>query len=91
MIERESGWWPWATNPNDGSSCRPWTEGGNYGSCGFGQHLSRYWAGRLDAYVWPTWFAKWPHVSPLDARANMIVTARMMAASGICPGAWCLP
>lgn len=89
IIERESGWNPWAANPADGSSCRPWT-GGNYGSCGLAQHLSRYWEGRLLTYGRAEWFPRrWPHVSPFDPRANLIAMARMYAAQGgACP-AWC--
>ena len=88
VIDRESGWNPWATNPADGSSCRPFT-GGNYGSCGLGQHLSRYWEGRMRAFLPRAWFRRWP-VGPLDPRANLIVTARMWKAQGgACP-AWCV-
>jgi hypothetical protein len=88
VIERESGWMPWATNPNDGNSCRPFTSDGNYGSCGLGQHLSRYWEGRMQAFLRADWFKRWP-IGPLDPRANLIVTAKMYAAQGgACP-AWC--
>jgi len=87
VIERESGWNPWATNPNDGHSCRPFT-GGNYGSCGLAQHLSRYWEGRMRAYLRPGWYRRWP-VGPLDPRANLIAMAKMVRAQGgVCP-AWC--
>jgi hypothetical protein len=81
---RESRYHPYATNPDDGTAC--WA--GTYGSCGLAQHLIRYWAGRAAAYLNPAWFKVWP-VPWWNARANTIVTVRMMAAQGgVCP-AWC--
>lgn len=84
IVDRESGYFPYATNPDDGVAC--WA--GTYGSCGLGQHLIRYWPGRASAYLRRDWFKVWP-VPWWNARANMIVTVRMMAAQGsVCP-AWC--
>jgi hypothetical protein len=89
IVDRESGHWPWATNPAERGACHPWS-GSSYGSCGLGQHLSRYWAGRVQTFLKASWFPKsWPRVSPLHARANALVTARMWKAQGgACP-AWC--
>lgn len=83
VLWRESRYDPFATNPRDGVAC--WAE--TYGSCGLGQHLIRYWPGRL-FYLEPEWFRTWP-AKWWNARANVIVTVRMMAAQGgACP-AWC--
>jgi len=87
VIERESGWWPWATNPDEQGACRAW-EPHPYGSCGLAQHLAIFWPGRVRAYIAPRWFPAWPQVSPLDARANLIAMAGMWDGGG-CPGAWC--
>lgn len=82
IIDRESGGNPFATNPDVPGACV------TYGSCGLGQHLIRYWPGRATAYLRAAWFRSWP-ARWWNARANVIVTVRMMAAQGgVCP-AWC--
>lgn len=90
IITRESGWWPWAKNPNTSTACVVF--GGDrepFGSCGLSQQMARYWIGRERAFLQPAWFGAWPQVSPLDARANLIVMARMWRNNGgACPD-WC--
>jgi hypothetical protein len=70
---RESGWWPWAHNGS---------------SKGLFQHVVTYWADRVDRWLRAEWFwqlrdddpATYPSV--LNARAQSIVTARMVHAGG---------
>lgn len=87
IAQRESGWWPFAKNPDAPSACR---RRHPFGSCGLFQHLIVYWPGRAATYLQPGWFAHPPRdVSVLNARANAIVSARMWKAQGgPCP-AWC--
>jgi hypothetical protein len=82
IAERESGFHPWARNPDVRSACR-WTS--PYGSCGLYQHLMRYWGGRVRAWLPKAYFPRWPRVGPLRARANVWVTAVMVRRSGWCP------
>lgn len=82
--ERESGFWPWAKNPDVAGACRA---ANPYGSCGSFQHLARYWPGRVVTYLPRRGFPHWPHVSPLNPLANAIVTARMVKAAGWGPWA----
>lgn len=88
VFDRESGFNPRAKNPWVDSACHPY--GSNaYGSCGLGQHLARYWPGRVRSYLPSRFFPTWPKVWILGLRANVWVSARMMLAQGgVCP-AWC--
>lgn len=62
---------------------------GGYGCLGAWQHSGRYLPGRWAFYLRPEWFRHWP-VSWHNARAQAIVTVRMLAAQdGACP-AWCV-
>jgi hypothetical protein len=91
IISRESGWWPFAKNPDTATACVVWDVSYvPFGSCGLAQHLARYWPGRILAFLEPEQFAAWPKISPLDPRANLIVTAAMWRRNqgGACP-AWC--
>ena len=73
IASRESGFVATAYNPS--------------GASGLFQHLARYWPGRVLAYGRRAWFPRlWPNVSPFNARANAIPTARYVAANGW--GAW---
>lgn len=75
IASRESGLDPFAANPT--SSAR-----------GLYQHILSYWAGRAAAYLRRSWFKVWP-VPWWNARAQTIVTVRMMRATGgACPN-WC--
>jgi hypothetical protein len=77
---RESRYHADARNPSEPSACR-WED--PYGSCGAFQHLMRYWGERVLTFGRAAWFSRtWPHVPILNARANAIVTARMVAAGG---------
>jgi hypothetical protein len=58
VADRESHFRPDAYNSYSGAS-------------GIFQHLSRYWAGRADAFGFGGW-------SPFNARANIMVTMRMV-------------
>jgi hypothetical protein len=93
-------WWPGAGHARaalavaDHESCLSCTYAVNYGGCGgsncYGawQHSGRYIEGRFDYYLERQWFRQWP-VPWTNARAQAIVTIRMMAAQGgVCP-AWC--
>lgn len=75
IADRESNFDPFAWNRS--SDCR-----------GTFQHMYRYWTGRVDAYLYPSWFpnARWPRVSAFHERANAIVTAKIVAGHGW--GAW---
>lgn len=91
VIERESGWWAWAKNPDTATACIVWDVSYvPFGSCGLSQMMARYWPGRVLAYLRPEWFRAWPQISPLDPRANLIVMSKMWQAQGgsPCP-AWC--
>jgi hypothetical protein len=84
VIQRESGFRPWATNPVTTGVCRPYSET-VFGSCGLAQHLARYWPGRARAYLRERWFPNtWGHVPVLQARANIIVTALIVKTRGWC-------
>ena len=71
-INRESSWYTWAYNSSSGAS-------------GLLQHLARYWPGRARKYLRRSWFPRmrsgWVP-SPFNARANILVSARIVAASG---------
>lgn len=87
VIDRESGFWPWAKNPSEAAACKPWSRV-SYGSCGLAQHLSRYWPERARNHLKAWWFPKsYPQVSPLNARANALVTALMVRSGGWGPWA----
>lgn len=64
---RESGYDPWALNPS--------------GCAGLFQHQVDYWQSRVSNMLrgpwWRRWFGAWPP-SPFNARANVIVTIRMV-------------
>jgi len=84
IIERESGRFPWAKNPDESGACH---FANPYGSCGLAQHLQRYWLGRVHTFLPRSFFpGRWPYVSSLNARANLIVTVRYVRANGW--GAW---
>ena len=72
---RESSFFPWSHNPS--------------GASGIFQHLADspdYWTGRANRYLRDDWFPRMRRStwvpSPFKARANIIVTARMVAADG---------
>jgi hypothetical protein len=92
VIQRESGWWPWAKNPDTATACLVWDVSYvPFGSCGLSQQMAQYWPGRVVAYLQPAWFpTSWPQISPLDMRANLIAMAKMWDGGG-CPGPWCSP
>jgi len=79
VVERESGFTPWATNPAEPGACRPWSTI-SYGSCGLAQHLSRYWPGRAAAFL-PDPFFPAQRPSVLQARANLWAMGRMVKRS----------
>lgn len=84
---RESRYTPSAKNPATWSACRPWSSN-PYGSCGLFQHLARYWPGRVRTFGKAWWFPQhWPQVPVLQARANALVTARMVKRGGWGPWA----
>lgn len=87
VADRESNFIPWAKNPWTQGACRAFSAN-PYGSCGTYQHLARYWAARVRAYLPHRGFPHWPRVSPLSPRANVIVTARMVKSGGW--GPWSL-
>lgn len=70
---RESGWWPWAHNES---------------SKGLFQHMVTYWADRVARWLRPEWFWQLRDDDPdtypsvFNARAQSIVTARMVHAGG---------
>ena len=66
IAERESHLDPHAVNTSSGAA-------------GVYQHLPRYWPARARAYLRPEWFpnARGP-IGPFRARANVIVTMRMV-------------
>jgi hypothetical protein len=86
VVERESGFTPWATNPDEAGSCRPWSTD-PYGSCGLAQHLARYWPGRAAAFL-PAAFFPARRPSVLQARANLWAMGRMVKRGGW--GPWSL-
>ncbi len=50
------------------------------------QHLARYWPGRVQVFLRARWFPRaWPQVPVLQARANVLVTAKMVRAGGWAP------
>lgn len=55
----------WAVNPTSGA-------------CGIFQHIPSYWKSRARHYLKPRWFGGDPVPSCKNARANMIVSVRMM-------------
>lgn len=59
------------------------------GASGLYQHLRRYWAGRVDFYNARVgkWLKVQPNASPFSARANALVSARMMHTGGFGPWA----
>jgi len=68
---RESHFYPWAANPS--------------GCLGVYQHMSRYWPGRVSAWIDRNWYSKWrwdQGISAFDMRANVIVTMRMAHSTG---------
>ena len=71
VADRESSFYPWALNPS--------------GCAGVYQHQLDYWGGRLAAWWNPRWF--WRQPSAFNLRANVIVTMRMVRASGWGPWA----
>lgn len=81
IADRESGFSPWARNPDVSSACR-WRE--PFGSCGIFQHVMRYWPGRVRALLPREFFPQWPRVSALNERANVWVTARLVKKDGWC-------
>lgn len=67
---RESRFDPFAYNASSGAS-------------GLFQHLKRYWPGRRATYLQAREYPNtWPRVSPFNARANAILTARMVKRGG---------
>ncbi len=89
IAQRESGFNPWAKNPNEAAACRPWSET-SYGSCGIYQELSRFHSTRVRAYLRERWFPRtWPEVPILQARANVLIAALMVRARGWCD--WTAP
>lgn len=88
IVDRESGFIPWAANPWTAAACRPWS-GSVFGSCGLAQHLARYWPTRVRSHLKAWWFPKtFPEVSPYNERANALVTALMVRSGGW--GPWAL-
>jgi len=71
--DRESGDWPWASN------------GGRY--LGLFQHAASAWDGRARAYLPAFWFPGPGTPGAFNARANALVTARMVRAGGTGPWA----
>lgn len=67
IVDRESGFWPWAQNPS--SLCS-----------GLFQDVLSLWPGRLHTFWNPAWFWRTPSV--FNARANAIVNIRMIHNSG---------
>jgi hypothetical protein len=86
VVERESGFTPWATNPVGPGVCRPWSST-PFGSCGLAQHLARYWPGRAAAFL-PDAFFPAERPSVLQARANVWAMGRMIKRGGW--GPWSL-
>lgn len=87
VVERESGFTPWARNPDTDGACRPWSTN-PYGSCGASQHLAVYWPGRVRAFLHRRWFpGTWPHVPILQLRANVMTMALMVRRGGWSPWA----
>ncbi len=72
VVDRESGFYPWAQNPSSGAA-------------GLMQHIT--WTGRA-AYFLKKWmFRPGYHPSAFDPRANLIVGAKMVASGGWGPWA----
>lgn len=61
--------------------------GGPGDALGLFQHLRRYWDGRVHTYNAGVgrWLKVQPNASPFSARANALVTARMMHTGGLGP------
>lgn len=80
VAEREGSLDPYAYNP---TGC------GGAGCLGAFQHHAGYWPGRRDAMLpFHGWFRSWP-VPWWNARAQVIVSVKMMHDQGsVCP-AWC--
>lgn len=83
VAHREAGVYAWH---------RAWNRSSD--AMGVFQHLKRYWSARVRALLKPRWFGRrsWTDanmVSPFNARANVLVAARMFRnQGGACP-AWC--
>jgi hypothetical protein len=75
LAMRESGFWPWARNPDADSACQM-PPAVMYGSCGVFQQLDRYWIHRAEALLRSRWFRRFPP-SPYNPRANVITSIRM--------------
>jgi hypothetical protein len=74
IADRESSFYAKAVNPYSGAA-------------GLFQHLRGYWDGRVRSLGKRAWFPRlWPDVSPFNARANALITAKMVALGGW--GAW---
>lgn len=72
VVDRESGFMPWAVNHG---GC------GGSGCLGLFQHMGSAWAERARNTLWKGWFKRWP-AHWADPRANAIVSARMVRAGG---------
>ena len=73
IADRESGFNPWAYNPS--------------GASGIFQQMAHYWSGRAAAWLRDKWFYKHQRptseLSPFMARANVLVSIRMMHTTGL--------